>query len=581
MSLHKLEKVNTIFGFQNYINTNNFLKNNCLFKNLPYISLIQDSLCSYIDHEILFSKHCINKAFILTDDIMLALIEDDENSGSVYNENFNFENLSCGSGINNTSSTGCNHDPMSTSSTAINMSTNEYTSTLLEDAFFIFQKCVCRSINMNDINTICVLINNITIFLSTTFKEYLKDNVKNSKHIYSAFIHDVNNLKNFSFHKLLNSIDKNNYFEDYTTKTITINTNFYNSFKALNENIKKTNMSGILKYELSNKNNKKGITNANLNENEDAEKSNIKGNKNDSKLKVERNIFEYINENQQENLFNPLQTNANVNANVNEKNKNLKDQIINSKYLYPHCLNNIDACYQYVQKYKSFINEYFNEQFLENKKNKKEFQNHTLMFNNSLTNFDNVLKEYEQLNTDNCKVLLNILKVHFLNHLVLIENINFDITSEQYAYYQINDPYINNLISRIKMILHHIYFYFNHNIFNVCIHLMTGKICNYIERILKKKKFSMYGAVQIDNDIRNLMLFFTSLTNINVKKEFSKLFDICELLNVNDIQDFKDLYDENKSNFNFSEIQNILLLRNDLSPGLLSSVKEYINSKMK
>ncbi|CRG93739.1 conserved Plasmodium protein, unknown function [Plasmodium gallinaceum] len=522
LSFKKFEKVNNIFDFKNYINTNTFSIENCLYKNLPYINLIQDAICSYIDNEILFSKHCIDKAFILTDDIMLSLIGDEKKDFN-FDENFNFDNA-----INN----------------------NEFTSTFLEDAFYIFQKCVCRSINMNDINTICVLINNIMTVLSTTLKDYLKENVKTSKNIYSSFIHDMNNLKNFSFTNLLNSIDKNNYFEENSSKTILLAQNFVNSFTYIN-----------------NENNKTSNTAINLSKNNFSKDKTSFSNNISNQTK---NIYDFLTPSHYENLFNPLMPNQNI-----------KNQIINSKFSYPHCINNIDSCYQYIQKYKVFINDYFTEQFLHNNKEKKEVQNYLLMFNNSLAIYDNLLKDYEKLNIENCKILLNILKIHFINQLILIEDINFDITNEQYSYYQLNDPYISNLINRIKLILHHISLYFNQNIFHICIHLLAEKICKYIERIIKKKKFNLYGCVQIDNDIRNLMLFFTSLTNTNVKKEFSKLFDICELLNISDLQDFKDLYDENKNNLNSNEIENILSLRNDISEELLKSIKLYINSKIK
>lgn len=94
------------------------------------------------------------------------------------------------------------------------------------------------------------------------------------------------------------------------------------------------------------------------------------------------------------------------------------------------------------------------------------------------------------------------------------------------------------------------------------------------------KKFSLYGCVQIDNDIRNLMLFFTSVTSINIKKEFLKLLEICELLNINDLQDFKDFYDENKNNLSTNEIENIISLRNDIPDDFLKSIKLYMNLKI-
>ncbi|SCO93221.1 conserved Plasmodium protein, unknown function [Plasmodium malariae] len=604
LSFDKFQKINSLYDIKNYINTNIFSQETGLYKNLPYINLIQDTICSYIDHEVLFSKHCIDKAYILTDDIMLSLIDEKNKKEITLEDHFNFDDI-----INNN---------------------NEFTSTFLEDAFYIFQKSMCRSINMNEINTICVLINNIMIVLSTTLKNYLKENIKTSKNIYSSYIHDINNLKNFSFSSLLKSIDSNNYLEDnHSYKTLIIAQNFVSSLTYISgdhpsgigsgNNNSGINNSGINNSGINNSginsgsnnnslgnlsraNSSKGAINlhnannsANINNmgsknttSNNASSTNHKSMNNRSNdnssgnngggssgfsagVEKAKDVYDYVTREHLQNLFNPL-----------SDKKNMEGQIINSKFSYPHCINNLDACYQYIQKYKMFISNYFMEKFIENNnENKKEVQNYLLMFNNALANYDNLLKDYEKINMENCKTLLNILKIHFISQLVIIENINFDITHEQYSYYQLNDPYIQNLINRIKLILYHISLYYNQSIFHISINLLAEKICKYIERIIRTKKFSIYGCVQIDNDIRNLMLFFTSLTNINIKKEFSKLFEICELLNVSDIQDFKDFYDENKNNLNTSEIEGIISLRNDVSEELLKSIKLYMNLKMK
>ncbi|CAD2109973.1 conserved Plasmodium protein, unknown function [Plasmodium vinckei] len=549
---NKFQKLNNIFDIKNYINTNIYSNINGIYKNIPYINIIQDSICSYIDHEILFSRHCINKAFILTDDIMLSLIDDGNNKTTEpYNQNistYNDEIYSINSAGNN----------------------NEYTSTFLEDSFFIFQKSVCRSINMNDINIICVLINNIMIIISTTLKEYLTDNIKTSKNIYSSFIHDINNLKNFSFKKLLKSIDSNNYTENSkSNKTVQIAQNFVTSLSYIssennnNEDDKKSNFPYYNSNDISNNsyNTQYGLNNAS---------DSLFTGRSTNHTNID-DIYNYLTQDNYNNLYNPL----------NNNHDNIENQIINSKFSYPHCINNIEACHQYIQKYKIFIHDYFSERFLQNDiSQKKKTQNYLLMFNNAMTNYDNILNDYEKLNIENCKNLLNILKIHFVSQLVVIENINFDISSEQYSYYQLNDPYIHNLIVKIKLILHHISLYFNQNIYHIIVNMLAEKICKYIERIVMTKKFSLYGCVQIDNDIRNLMLFFTSVTSINIKKQFLKLLEICELLNINDLQDFKDFYDENKNNLSTNEIENIISLRNDIPDDFLKSIKLYMNLKI-
>ncbi|GAW81865.1 hypothetical protein, conserved [Plasmodium gonderi] len=546
----KFQNIIRTFDFVNFINKDMFSEQSGLYKNLPYINFIQNCICAYIDNEIIFIKHCVDKAFVLSDDIMLSLIDDEKN-----NKNTDFEKF---------------HDNIINFENIMMNNSNEYTSTFLDDAFFIFQKSVCRSINMNDINTICVLVNHIMLFFSTTLKSYLCDNLKISKNIYASFIHDSIHMKQFSFTSLIKSIDDTNYIDEGQggNRTVTLAQNLTSSLSYVhNENY---NSQGRTNH-IDGPSNERIYNGTNWNgfHRNDSMKNDL-SQINEGKSK-EKSIYEYLTVEHYESIFNPL----------SEKKGNLENQAINSKFSYPHCVNNIDSCYQYIQNFKIFINDYFKEKFLKNKKKKKkkkDTQNYILMFNNSFANYDNLLKDFEKLNVENCKNLLNILKVHFISQLVVIETVNFDISNEEYAYYQLNDPYINNLINRMKLIVYHISLYFNQNIFHTAVNLLAEKICKYIERIVHTKKFSLYGCVQIDNDIRSLMLFFTSLTNINVKKEFSKLLEICELLNISDLQDFKDFYDENKNNLSTNEIENIISLRNDISKELLESIKLCMHS---
>ncbi|EUD68476.1 hypothetical protein C922_00872 [Plasmodium inui San Antonio 1] len=574
----KFRRLDAMFVLASWINKEIFSDQSGLFKNLPYVKCIQDCLCSYIDYEILFTKHCIDKAFVLTDDIMLSLIDDEKSKGKdardFYENMVNFE-----------------HIMMSSSNS------NEYTSTLLDDAFFIFQKSVCRSINMKDINTMCVLVNHIILFIGSTLKRYLSENLKTSKSIYAAFIHEVGNLKPFSFRGLLSSIDETNYMDEGqgNNRTVALAQNLVSSLSYVRSEApegvagRNDHASGSAGRNNAIRGGGGGDTSVSS-----EVKGSGKGSRSGKGMGNDRGIYDYLTAEHYESLFNPL-----------SDRKNMDSQTINSKFSYPHCVNNIDSCHQYIQNFKHFIHDYFVDNFLKDEGEKKERgrhkgrhkekkqekkqekqtekqkqterQNYLLMFANSFANYENLLIDFEKLSVENCKNLLNILKVHFIGQLVVIESVNFDITSEQYAYYQLNDPYINGLVSRMKLIVYHISLYFNQNIFQICVGLLAEKICKYIERIVRTKKFSLYGCVQLDNDIRNLMLFFTSLTSINVKKEFSKLLEICELLNINDLQDFKDFYEENKNNLSSSEVEEIISMRNDISEELLGAIKLYMN----
>ena len=92
---------------------------------------------------------------------------------------------------------------------------------------------------------------------------------------------------------------------------------------------------------------------------------------------------------------------------------------------------------------------------------------------------------------------------------------------------------------------------------------LIQQLCSRLEKEIlhKKRRFSLFGALQFDADIRALLSFFISIApNIAVRQKFQRLSQICTLLSLEQLKELKDFLNV-KWLINNKEIREVLILR--------------------
>ena len=91
------------------------------------------------------------------------------------------------------------------------------------------------------------------------------------------------------------------------------------------------------------------------------------------------------------------------------------------------------------------------------------------------------------------------------------------------------------------------------------------------KHILQSLKFTLYGSLQLDKDVRTISQYFTDLAPseqvLVVKDKFKRLNHIAALLSVEQMEEVQEIWEsEFKSGFSFSTglVKKILLLRTDI-----------------
>merc|ERR1712176_396278 len=157
---------------------------------------------------------------------------------------------------------------------------------------------------------------------------------------------------------------------------------------------------------------------------------------------------------------------------------------------------------------------------------------------------DGTRMELENLHAEKCKEGLKMLKVHLTPMLDPLRTLDYKIDESQYNDFQVNDPFAKGFNSQAGVIHQHMQAVLNTTSCDEIMQLMAEQTCKRIENSAFDKKFSFFGALQFESDVRALSSFFTSVSEQALRHKFAKLREMSDLLNVESINELQELYGE-------------------------------------
>eukprot|EP00397_Hematodinium_sp_SG-2012_P015210 GEMP01015483.1.p1 GENE.GEMP01015483.1~~GEMP01015483.1.p1 ORF type:complete len:725 (+),score=188.20 GEMP01015483.1:96-2270(+) len=241
-------------------------------------------------------------------------------------------------------------------------------------------------------------------------------------------------------------------------------------------------------------------------------------------------------------------------------------ELVTSSHSWPHALNNLATAVEYVDKLKEAALETFGEFFPDAGIDASRRD----MFHQCLSTFDAAREEFGLLFNQQCRIGVHMLKPHFGASLVRpLEAMDFNINEHKFEDYQVNDPYVKNLCSLIVTIHTHL----RNVLIETCVQglllELAEQIASRIERTMMEKKMSAYGALQFDQDVRQLVTFFTNEASMRSRHKFSRLSEMGTLLNLDKVEWLRDIWDHQTWHLTNVEIRKILLLRTDFTARMI------------
>jgi conserved oligomeric Golgi complex subunit 4 len=137
--------------------------------------------------------------------------------------------------------------------------------------------------------------------------------------------------------------------------------------------------------------------------------------------------------------------------------------------------------------------------------------------------------------------------------------------NHRYQDLQVNDLFVRNFCAQVSVLFDHLRGVFLSKAVDLILAELLDQLVMRLERTIVmggKKKFSLFGGLQLDQDVRQLINFFLGLTEtIPVRHKFQRLTQVAALLSLDDVDELRDFFDQQKWNWTHREIHGILTLR--------------------
>eukprot|EP00299_Pterocystis_sp_00344_P013614 c6692_g1_i1.p1 GENE.c6692_g1_i1~~c6692_g1_i1.p1 ORF type:complete len:716 (+),score=197.96 c6692_g1_i1:44-2149(+) len=221
-------------------------------------------------------------------------------------------------------------------------------------------------------------------------------------------------------------------------------------------------------------------------------------------------------------------------------------------------LNNCQMAIDYCKKLCDFLSELCDRSFTSDK-HKADVRK----------GIDSILACSKQLRKmlDRCiEKMLQVMSEHvtMMFQFEQLDLVSFDISEQEFAENEANDPFALALCNRIEQALHSAREDLVPEAFDALALVLIKQICTRMEKDIMKKRFTLLGGLQLDRDVRTITNLFVDLCHGGVRDQFLRLRSIATLLTVEKVTEAREILGETTTLTN-DEVKRVLSLRTEFS----------------
>ena len=160
-----------------------------------------------------------------------------------------------------------------------------------------------------------------------------------------------------------------------------------------------------------------------------------------------------------------------------------------------------------------------------------------------LADLGSVSKRFQELIDHGLTQLrVNVLKPRvkpFVDNFVAISH---DISEEDFANYEANDPWVQALIVCVDGLLTTFRQSLTPNNYDGLVAQLTAEIVTRLEKAVAKSAFNRLGGLQFDKELRGLVAYLSSTTNWTIRDKFAKVTQTASVLNLEVPSEMEELW---------------------------------------
>jgi len=232
---------------------------------------------------------------------------------------------------------------------------------------------------------------------------------------------------------------------------------------------------------------------------------------------------------------------------------------------WPHSLNNLQLCAEYIERLKEQMQTSFDAQFpVDGPDGDKR-----VMFEQCVAALDSAKSDLEAFHISKCKEGVMFFKSHLSRELRPLSELDYDINEMQYEDFKVNDPWARAFVAQAEVVHHHLKAVLVPASCDECMSQLAEMTCKGIEsRVTDNKHFSLYGALFLESEIRLVRSFYMRSTEQAIMHKFAKLLDMTALLTLENSDEFRETMAEQRTwRLSNEDMRKLLVARTDFDAG--------------
>ncbi|ELU05879.1 hypothetical protein CAPTEDRAFT_225425 [Capitella teleta] len=235
-------------------------------------------------------------------------------------------------------------------------------------------------------------------------------------------------------------------------------------------------------------------------------------------------------------------------------------------------LNNTEVSCEYIQTLKSDLEGEVNKLYGQTTDQGKAKLQSCLSDLGIVSNhFKDVLEfGFSQLNSTAVKPRVKPLVDTFLN-------INHNISEDDFAQYEANDPWVQNFILNLDGLLVTFKSTLTSTNYDSLVSQLSTEITTQLEKTVMKTTFNRLGGLHFDKELRYLVGFLTSVTTWTIRDKFARLTQMATILNLEKVSEILDYWGQNSGPLTWrltpAEVRQVLALRVDFRSDDIKRIK--------
>jgi len=159
----------------------------------------------------------------------------------------------------------------------------------------------------------------------------------------------------------------------------------------------------------------------------------------------------------------------------------------------------------------------------------------------------------------------------------IYSSVNYELTEAEFSENSVNDTWVQKFVNGLESLLKPFKSNLTNTNYDLLLHIIIQDIATRLEKALLQKKFNQLGGLQFDKDLRNIVTYFSTNSQISVRSEFARLTQMASLLNLEKVSEVLDYWGENSGPMTWrltsGEVRRILSRRVDFSAAAIAALK--------